>query len=100
VAVLLLFTACSHSYDAYFANPCGRPLTVRTYYVVRGTEDKSEDLIATALVNQLTVTKVKDAFQDANGFIWWVEVEGQSFKVLKDTMPRWTFTIPATVCGK
>jgi hypothetical protein len=100
LAPAMLLTSCSSSHDGHFANPCDKPLTVRTYYVVRGTTDKSDDLIAEAVVKPLTVTKVDDAFQDASGFTWWVEIDGgPTFKVSKRTMPRWTVTIPASACG-
>jgi len=100
LAPALVMTSCVAAHDGHFANPCEKPLRIRTYYVVRGTEDKGNELIAEATIKPLTVTKVDDAFVDANGFTWWVEVEGgPTFKVSKRTMPRWTVAIPASACS-
>jgi hypothetical protein len=94
--------ACSKSYDAWFANPCPEELRIRTLYVVRdGTGSKpSDEVIARAVLRPKGVTKVEDAFQDANGFTWFVEVAGgPTLKVSKETMAKWRVSIPASACS-
>lgn len=98
---VLVLSACSKSYDAWFVNPCGHPLTIKTFYVERGTDPprKSADLIAQAVLPPGAVTKVKDAFQDANGFLWFIETEGgTTIERSKEQMPEWIVALPATAC--
>lgn len=46
------------------------------------------------------MTKVEDAFQDASGFTWFVEiVGGPTIRVTKKQMPKWFFSLPAMACG-
>ncbi len=94
-------TGCSTSYDAWFANPCSYPVVVRTLYVERGTDASraSDEVIATASLRPEAVTKVEEAFQDANGFTWFVAVEGGPLlRVSKKEMPKWFVALPASVC--
>ncbi|MFE6861605.1 hypothetical protein [Nocardia sp. NPDC057668] len=100
LVLLPLLTGCSHSHDGYFENPCDKPLTIHTFYYESGsTEAKTEDIIATAVIQPLAVIKVQRAFQDAAGFTWWVQVSGQpEFTVSKDAMPEWKVSIPVSAC--
>lgn len=99
LVVLVSSTGCSRSYDAYFENPCDQPLTVHTYWVIRGTQEKGDEVIARAVLRPLAVTKVERAFQNANGFTWWVQVLGETaFKVSDKTMPGWKVRIPISSC--
>ncbi len=96
-----LLGGCSYSHDAWFANPCSSELTVRTFFVERDTSgmEKSDEMIAEAALTANAVTKVEDAFQDANGFVWFIEiVGGPTVRISKDEMPKWFVSLPATVC--
>jgi len=64
-----------------------------------GGMEKSDEMIAEARLAANTVTKVEDAFQDANGFVWFIEiVGGPTFRITKDEMPKWLVSLPATAC--
>ena len=92
---------CSESHDAWFANPCDEPLVIRTFYAAAGADGpaSAEDLIAEATLAANAVTKVEDAFQDAAGSTWFVEVDGaETFSVTTDEMPRWFVSLPADAC--
>ena len=96
-----LLGGCSYSHDGWFANPCPTELTVRTFYVQRDTSgtEKSDDMIAEARLTANAVTKVEDAFQDANGFVWFIEiVGGPTLRITKDEMPKWFVSLPAAAC--
>jgi len=98
----LLLAACSSSHDGWFANPCPNPLTIRTFYSDREIETptKSDEMIAEATLRPNAVTKVEDAFQDANGFTWFIEVVGgPTIQRSKQEMPKWFVALPATVCA-
>lgn len=102
IGLMTLLGACSRSHDAWFANPCDQALTVRTFYVERGTSgmEKSDDQIAEATLRPSGITKVEDAFQDANGFVWFVEVVGgPTLRMTKADMPKWLVSLPATACS-
>jgi hypothetical protein len=94
VSVLLL-TSCSDTYDAYFVNPCERPVRVATFDQ-RGDERLSG---RRATIPPLTVRKVKDAFTDGSGGDWLVVVDGRT--ELEVDGERWendTVVIPASAC--
>lgn len=45
------------------------------------------------------MTKVEEAFQDANGFTWFIEVDdGPTLRLHKDDMPEWFVSLPASAC--
>ena len=95
-------TGCSKSHDAWFANPCPQSLSIRTLYVQRGTDatKASDEVIASATLEPTSVTKVEDAFQDASGFTWFVQVDnGPTLRFQKDDMPEWFVALPASVCA-
>jgi hypothetical protein len=101
LAAVCVLGACSYSHDAWFANPCGHALRIKTLYVVRdGTASKpSDQVIASAVLRPVAVTEVDEAFQDANGFAWFVQVAGRpTLRVEKRQMPRWLVALPASVC--
>lgn len=102
VSISVVAGSCSYSHDAWFANPCSKPLLVETLYVERGTEvaEPSDDVIARATLAPEKVTKVEDAFQDANGFTWFLRFEGGDLMELsKSDMPEWFVGLPATLCA-
>lgn len=97
----MLLTGCSRSYNGWFANPCPVDLRVRTFYANGVASDlHAGELIAEASLAAETVTRVEDAFQDAAGFTWFVQVgDGAPKMVTRAEMPKWFFSIPASVCG-
>jgi hypothetical protein len=102
VGTAVLTSGCSKSYDAWFANPCAERLTVEVFYADRGTETPapSDERIAKATLRPEGVTKVEDAFQDANGFTWFLKVSDLPLKqVTKQDMPKWFVSLPASVCS-
>ena len=103
MAVLIATVAggCSYSHDAWFANPCNTSLLIETLYVERGMDEvkPSDEVIARATLAPERVTKVDDAFQDANGFTWFLRIQGDDLLELrKSEMPEWFVALPATVC--
>lgn len=102
VAAGLTLTACSYSYDAWFANPCGTSLEVRTYYAEQGADGalhRSDELIASATLAANAVTNVEDAFQDAGGFTWFITIgDAAPMGVTKADMPHWVVSVPASAC--
>lgn len=97
----MLLTGCSRSYDAWFANPCPAELRVRTFYANRVTSDlQAGGLIAEARLAAESVTRVKDAFQDAAGFTWFIQVgDSAPTMVTRAEMPKWFVSIPASACS-
>lgn len=94
--------SCTRAYDAWFANPCSHDLHIRTLYVVRGTAEPepSDDVIAEATRRPEAVTKVEDAFIDANGFTWFVQVDDlPPREISKRDMPEWFVVMPSSVCS-
>ena len=62
---------------------------------------KSDSMIAEATLAPSAVTKVEDAFQNANGFTWFVEVVGgPTMRLSKSQMPDWLVTVPSTACSE
>jgi hypothetical protein len=94
-ASLLLLPACSDTIDAFFVNPCSRPLTVRTF-----DQRESEKLLGvTATLPPTAVTKVRNAFTDASGRDWLVAVdESVELQVNGDEWVHSKVLIPASVC--
>jgi hypothetical protein len=93
--------ACSSSHDGWFANPCAGNLKVEVLYADRDSKEPapSDEVIVTATLAGEAVTKVDDAFQDANGFTWWLRVDGgEPFAIPKKDMPKWFVPLPASLC--
>lgn len=97
-----MLPGCTRAYDAWFANPCPHDLHIRTLYVVRGAPEPepSDDVIAEATLRPEAVTKVEDAFIDANGFIWFIQVgDRPPQEISKRDMPEWFVALPSSVCS-
>jgi hypothetical protein len=102
VVALASFAACSRSYDGWFANPCAEDLKLEVLYADRDsrTPAPSEEVIGRATLAAEAVTKVDDAFQDANGFTWFLRVnDAEPFPMAKNDMPKWFVSLPASLCS-
>lgn len=101
LTMALLLAGCSRSHDAWFANPCPDVVTVRTFYVREVAPDdlRPGELIRDASLAPQAVTQVKDAFQDAAGFSWFIQVGDQAPSLIsKEQMPKWLVALPASAC--
>lgn len=98
-------SACSSSYDGWFANPCPHPVEIRTLWPERDSDPvrASDDAMAQATLPAEKVTKVEDAYFDANGFTWFVEVEGAPLITVTDRQLKKVkriVVIPASACER